>query len=53
MTLQLKDKIVSLFKINTPKQTVYVRGNKLSNPILQNIRNLFVLKKRKNIKDKN
>ena len=28
-----KDKIVNLFKINTPKQTVYGRGKKLSKPI--------------------
>ena len=39
-----KDKIVSLFKTNTPKQTVYGRGNKLSNPKTQN--NTFILKNR-------
>ena len=27
-----KDKIVRLFKTNTPKQTVYRRGKKLSKP---------------------
>ena len=27
-----KDKIVSLFKTNTPEQTVYGRGKKLSKP---------------------
>ena len=27
-----KDKIVSLFKTNTPKQAVYGRGKKLSKP---------------------
>ena len=27
-----KDEIVSLFKTNTPKQTVYGRGKKLSKP---------------------
>ena len=43
-----KDKIVSLFKTNTPKQTVYGRGKKLSKPKTQNkIRNFFILKKKK------
>ena len=28
----LKDKVISLFKTNTPKQTVYGRGKKLSKP---------------------
>ena len=42
-----KDKIVSLFKTNTPKQTVYERGKKLSKPKTQNIRNPFILKKKK------
>ena len=36
-----KDKIVSLFKTNTPRQTLYWRGKK------QNIRNPFILKKKK------
>ena len=39
-----KDKIVSLSKINTPKQTVYERGKKLSKPKIQNIANPFILK---------
>ena len=42
-----KDKIVSLFKTNTPKQTVYGRGKKLINPKTQNIRNPIMLKKKK------
>ena len=37
-----KDKIVSLFKTNTPKQTVYGRGKKLSKPRKQNIKKLFI-----------
>ena len=49
-----KDKVVSLFKTNTPKQTLYGRGKKLSKPktqkqpeenIIKSIRNLFQLKK--------
>ena len=31
-----KDKIMSLYKTNVPKQTVYVRGKKLSKPRKQN-----------------
>ena len=42
-----KDKIISLFKTNTPKQTVYGRGKKLSKPKTQNIK-----KKKKEIKDR-
>ena len=42
-----KDKIVSLFKTNTPKQTVFGRGKKLSKPKTQNIRNFFISKKKK------
>ena len=42
-----KYKIVSLFKTNTPKQTVYGRGKKLSKPKAQNIINHFILKKKK------
>ena len=43
-----RDKIVSLFRTNTPKQTVYERGKILSKPI----RNPFILKKKKKyIKD--
>ena len=40
------------FVINTPKQTLYVRGKKLSKPKLQNIRNCFILKKNKKKKKK-
>ena len=36
----LKDKILSLFKTNTPKQTVYGRGKKLSKPKTQTLENL-------------
>ena len=42
-----KDKVISLFKTNTPKQTVHGRGKKLSIPKTKNIRNLFILKKKK------
>ena len=43
-----KDKVLSLSKTNTPKQTVYGRGKKLSKPKTQNkIRNPFILKKKK------
>ena len=42
---------VNLFKPNTPKQTVYGRVKKLSKPKTQNkinnIRNLFILKRKK------
>ena len=53
-----KDKIVSLFKTNTPTQTVYGRGKKLSKSETQNkinnIRNPFILKiLKKEIKDFN
>ena len=37
-----KDKILSLFKTNTPKETVYGRGKKLSKPKTRNIRNSFI-----------
>ena len=55
-----KDKVVSLFKTNTPKQTVYKRGTELSKPKTrkpseENIknRNLFMLKKEnKEIEDR-
>ena len=44
-----KDRIVSLFDTDTPKQTVYAK--KLSNPETQNkIRNPFILKKKLKIK---
>ena len=48
-----KDKVISLFKTNTPKQIVYGRGKKLSKPKTQNkIRNPYILqKKKKEIKD--
>ena len=39
-----KDKIASLFKTSTPKQTMHGRGKKLSKPKTQNIRNSFILK---------
>ena len=52
----LKDKAVSLFNTNTPKEIVYGRGTKLSKSKAQNqiinIRNAFVLKnKKKRTKD--
>ena len=51
-----KDKTVSFFNTNTPKQTVYGRVKKQSKPKTQNkisnIRNSFILKRRKNIKDR-
>ena len=42
-----KDKIISLFKINTPKKIGHERGKKLSKPKTQNIRTPFILKKNK------
>ena len=46
-----KDKVISLFKTNTPEQTVYGKGKKLTKPKTQNkinsIRNLLTLKKEK------
>ena len=47
-----KDKVISLFKTNTPKETVYGTGKKLSKPKAQNIRNPFILKSKKEIKDR-
>ena len=47
-----KDKIVSLFKTNTPKQLVYGRGNKLKETKIRNIRNPFILKNKKEIIDR-
>ena len=41
-----KDKIISLFKINTPKKIGHERGKKLSKPKTQN-RTPFILKKNK------
>ena len=52
----LKDKFASLFNTNTPKQTVYGRGKKLSEPktqkqseenLINSIKNPFILKKEK------
>ena len=40
-----KDKIISLFKANTPKQIVYRKGEKLSKPKTQ--KNPFILEKKK------
>ena len=37
----LKDKFVSIFKTNTPKQTVYGRGQKLSKPSKQIIKKSY------------
>ena len=42
-----KDKIVSLFKTNTPKQTVYGRGKELWKPKKQNIKKPFISEKNK------
>ena len=38
----LKDKVMSLYKTNTPKQTVYGRGKKLNKPRKQNIKKPFI-----------
>ena len=38
----IKDKVVSIFKTNTTKQTVYWRGKNLSKPKTQSIRYLFI-----------
>ena len=45
-----ENKVISLFKTNTPKQTVYGRGKKLSKPKKNKqskIRNPFVSKRKK------
>ena len=42
-----KDKIVSLFKKNTPRETVHGREKKLSKQKTQNVGNPFILKKKK------
>ena len=48
-----KDKIVSLFNTNTPKQTVYGRKKKLSRPKKQNIKKPFISENNKaKIKDR-
>ena len=48
-----KDKIVSLFNTNRPKQTLFWRGKKLSKPKTQNkpsnIRNPYILKRKDRI----
>ena len=41
-----KDKIVSVFKTNTPKQTVYGRGRKLSKPKTTKILGSLLYQKR-------
>ena len=38
----LKDKFISLYKTNTPKQTVYGRGKKQCEPRKQNIKKPFI-----------
>ena len=45
-----KEKVVSLFKTNTSKQTVYGIEKKLSKPKTRNTRNRFISKKKKKIK---
>ena len=51
-----KNKVISLFKINTPKKTIYGRRKKLSKPKTQNkinsIRNPFILKNKNKKKKK-
>ena len=42
-----KDKIVSLFKTNTPKQTVYGKGKKLSKPKNKTLKSLLYQKRAK------
>ena len=42
-----KEKIASLLKANTPKQTMYGWGRKCSEPKTENIRNPFISKKKK------
>ena len=49
----LKDKFVSIFKTNTPKQTVYGRGQKLSKPSKQIIKKSYKKEEnKKKIKDR-
>ena len=49
----LKDKFISLFKTNTPKQTVYGKGQKISKPRKQSIKKPFISEKNKEkIKDR-
>ena len=51
-----KDNFISFFKANTLKQTMNRKGKKLCKPKTQkkinNIRNPFMLKKKKKIKDR-
>ena len=48
-----KDKIVSLFKTNTPKQTVFGRGKKLSKPKTKTLEIfLYQKRKREDVKDR-
>ena len=46
------DKIVSLFKTNTPKQPVYGTRRKPSKPKTKNDRKPFILVENKKIKDR-
>ena len=49
----LEDKFVSIFKTNTPKQTVYGRGQKLSKPSKQIIKKSYKSEENKQkIKDR-
>ena len=49
----LKDRFMSLYKRNTPKQTVYGRGKKQSKPRNQNIKKPFISEENKErIKDR-
>ena len=42
-----QDKLLSLFKTNTPKPTMYGRGQKLSKPTKQNIKKPFISEENK------
>ena len=49
----LKDKFISLYKTNTPKQTVYGRGKKQCKPRKQIIKKPFISEENKErIKDR-
>ena len=49
----LKNKFISLFKTNTPKQTVYGKGQKISKPRKRSIKKPFISEKNKEkIKDR-
>ena len=49
----LKNKFISLFKTNTPKQTVYGKGQKISKSRKQSIKKPFISEKNKEkIKDR-